>query len=136
MQKAIMLFLLFAYGPVQASEWVSLGKSADEKSEASVDVSGIRITGTVRRAWSKMVFPPHTAKGSGPNSDKWKSSEVSLEAFDCDNQTGRTEAVTIYYYDGSNWTAPAASFPFPWTPVPPDTALSVAMQFICAWKPK
>ena len=135
MQKTIMLALLLACGTAQAAEWVMVGKSTGDQ-EASVDVSSIRIAGEIRRAWVQVTMAPNFRRGTGENSNKWWHSFLSRYAFNCGEETSRSEALTIYYTDGTNSSVPAERYPEPWGPVAPDTMQSAAMQFVCAWKPK
>jgi hypothetical protein len=136
MTRAVLLALLVACGTARASEWVSLGTSNGGKTEHFVDVSSIRVMGGIRRAWTKQSFARHTRKDSAVNSDKWELYWLTRTAFDCGNEASRTEAFTIYYEDGTHWTASMPADSEAWAPAPPDTILSAAMQFICAWKPK
>ena len=136
MKRTILLALLLACGTAQAAEWVSLGKSDDGKQETFVDISSIRVTDSIRRAWDKRVQAPHTERGTGDDASKWVSYYVGREAFNCGEEVWRSEAISIYFDDGTHWSAPADFYPRTWEPVPPDTVGSVIMQFICAWKPK
>ncbi len=129
--KSILLVMLLACGTAQASEWVSLGKTLDGKTEILVDVSSVKVAGQIRRAWSKMVVAPHTQMLE----QKWVSSVLILKAFDCAEKTVRFEATTTYYDDGSNHYVPAAAFPTPWEPVAPETMDDNQMELLCAWKP-
>jgi hypothetical protein len=133
---ATIVLIALACGTTQASEWVSVGKTEDAAPEVFVDVSSIRITGVIRRAWVKHVFQPHSERGVGEDQNKWESETLNREAFNCSEESIRIEALTIYYEGGGLSSAPAADSPTPWEPVAPDTVGSVKMHFICAWKPK
>jgi hypothetical protein len=135
-KRTVLLALLLACGAAQAANWVSLGKSEDGTVEPFVDVSSIRIAGSIRRAWIKHVFIPHTFRGTGDDVNKWQSESLARIAFNCADESKRTEALTVYYDDGTGWSAPATAYPSPWEPVVPDTVRSTAMQFICAWGKK
>ena len=137
MISKIVFALLLTSGAAQASDWVSVGKANKNGGEAEffVDNSSIRATGALRRAWTKMVFGPNAMRGEGKDAKKWVSNTVIRIAFDCKEETSRSEAVTVYFTDGTNSTDPAAIFPTAWEPVVPDTILSTVMQFICSWKP-
>ena len=77
MCKWILLVLLMACGTALAAEWVSIGKTADGKTEDSVDVSSLRVTGSIRRAWFKAIFAPQTIQEkAGPDANKWWREEV------------------------------------------------------------
>jgi|ERR1019366_9247196 hypothetical protein len=134
MKRATLLALLLACGTARASEWVPAAETNDGKDRSYVDVSSIRIAGSIRQAWVKHVYEP-PMKGMDPYPNKLASSELVRVAFDCSEETSRLEAITNHYTDGDVGT-PAASYPTPWTPVAPDSVGNVLMQFICAWKPK
>ena len=70
MHKTIMLALPLVCGAAQAAEWVSLGKFTDGSSEL-IDVSSIRVAGSVRNAWLKNFYPRHTERGTGDDANKW-----------------------------------------------------------------
>ena len=133
MQKSIMLILVFACGPAEASEWALVAKYADGSS-ALVDVSNIRIAGIDRSAWFKYLHKPHTLKGLGENSGKWVSYDLSREVYDCTKGNRQTEALFVYYDDGTN--SGAIAMDNKWRPVPPDSLAEDQMKFLCAWKPK
>jgi hypothetical protein len=136
MQKLIILALLLACGTAHAADWVSTGKTDDGQMENFTDVSSIRVAGAIRRAWVKTVYGAHVRKGEGQEANKWYGYAVSRVSFDCNEENYRSEAVSVYFTDGTNSSDSPAGFPTAWAPVPPDTALSAIMQFICAWKPK
>jgi hypothetical protein len=137
MKRTILLTLLLACGTADASDWVFVGKSDDGKTRTYIDISSVRVTDNIRRACFKAVHAPHSAKEKGgPDANKWWSESVSRRAFDCSAETFSDEALTVYYEDGTNGSESPSAYPSPWEPVPPDTALSGEMQFICAWKPK
>jgi hypothetical protein len=129
----VMTALLLTFGTVQASNWVSLGKTLDGAQETFIDVSSIRVAGGIRRAWVKVIFPPHTERDIGDNANKWVSDEVIRIAFNCGEETRSWEALAIHFDDGSNHSLPAELYPTSWTPVIPDTVESAAMHFICRW---
>jgi hypothetical protein len=133
---ALTMLIALTCATAQASEWVSLGKSDNGKTETFIDVSSIRVTGEVRRAWIKNVNAPQTSKGVNPYPNKWVREMVGHFLFNCGEETNRVEAATVYYEDGTNGTGPAEISPSPWRPVAPDTVGSTNMQFICAWKQK
>jgi hypothetical protein len=87
---------MLAAGAVHASNWISFG-NARSGGEVffSTDIQG---KGSIKRVWSKVVFTPNTEKG---NDDKWIGSAIVLNAFNCENETSRDEATTIYYQDGT-----------------------------------
>ena len=137
MKRPILLALLLACGSALAAQWTFVARSEGGKHERYIDVSSIRVTGDIRRAWFKSVYAAHVAKDdSGSDANKWWSSTVGLRAYNCSEGTSRFEAQTVYYEDGTNYSDPSSAFPTPWEPVVPDTVRSAEMQFICAWKPK
>lgn len=136
MRSRILVTLLLACGTAQASNWVSLGKSDDGTIEPLVDVSSVRVAGSIRRAWIKHVFKTHTTRGDGVDATKWQSESVARVAFSCSEETFRLEGLLIYYDDGTTNSVPATSFPTPWQPIPPDTVRGSEMHFVCAWGKK
>jgi hypothetical protein len=137
MRNRFLLAVVLACGAVRAAEWVSVSASTDGKQARFVDVASIRVTGEIRRAWFKSVFPPHTMRvTSGPEANKWWRQSVERAAFNCSEETRREEGFTIYFADGTNGTDHARPFPWPWEPVTPDTVSDIEMKFVCAWKPK
>ncbi|HWX32028.1 MAG TPA: surface-adhesin E family protein [Steroidobacteraceae bacterium] len=133
MHKTILLVLLLACGTAQASQWVFVLKSADGKQNSYVDVTSVRSAGVIHRAWEKTVYKPHSYNGEGAPPRKWWHDSVNLFAFNCNEETVRSESITVYYEDGTHETESATTV---WEPVPPDTMLSAVMQVVCALKPK
>jgi len=131
----VLLASVLACGMASASEWVSIGKTADGKVELSADVSSIKISGDQRWAWIKAVPARHTEKGAGASASKWVESRVNRFRFDCADETSIQEAENIYYTDGSNSATPSFALDSMSTPVAPDTVLRAMMEFTCSWKP-
>jgi hypothetical protein len=123
------LVLLMVSGTAQAADWRRVGKS--NASEDFIDVSSIHVKGSIRTAWFKSTYPPHTA---GPNPKRWWRYSETFNSFDCDSGTQRSESLIVYYEDGG--MGDPQSYPPTWEPVPPDTMIDLAMRFICAWKPE
>jgi len=134
MQKTIIPALLLACGAAQASDWVSVGTIVG--GTTYVDRSSIRVSENIRRAWIKLVYTSHMKRGSGDDSNKWRIYDLSREAFDCAQELVRTEALFVYYEDGTNYSAPPENAPPAWLPVPPDTIADIEMKLVCAWNPK
>jgi hypothetical protein len=124
--------------PFPAAEWVFVGELMQERQQAFVDVSSIRIMGAVRRAWIKWTFPIDPAH---------KAQERILygTAFNCTNETNRDEAEIIVYNDGTHysegtygegieWVIPADISTKPWLPLPAGTPWHAAMIFVCHWR--
>lgn len=127
--------LLVACGAVQASQWLHAGSTKDG-ARSFVDTSRITITGASRRAWLKMVLPPHTKRGQGNDTGKWVAFILTDATFDCSAGTARTNALKTHYDDGTSFTAPAAFVNGQqWDHVAPGTVLETVMRFVCAWKP-
>ena len=132
---AMAAALLLANSAASASEWAQVGQNT-AGSTFQVDTSSIHIEGSIRRAWSKMTPAPHTMRGSGDDAKKFVSYGLNRISFNCSDESMRNDSVVFYYEDGSVRTAPAEILRKTFEPVPPDTSLSYAMQFVCAWKPK
>jgi hypothetical protein len=118
-----------------ASDWVSVGKINDGTQETFVDTSSIRIAGDLRRAWLKIVPAPHTLTGVAGGPNKWVDHDLRREAFRCRDEYHRREAQMSFFDDGTSYTLPSKLLAASWDPVPPDTAASVVMRFICNWAP-
>jgi hypothetical protein len=127
--------LLLTNSAASASEWVEVVKNQGGHT-FQMDVSSIRIEGDVRRAWVKDTPARHTKKGSAENAKKFISYVLMRFAFNCPDQSRKTDAVSAYFEDGSVDTVNVAYLPATWDPIPPDTALSAVMQSVCSWKPK
>ena len=138
MRWMVLTALLLTSGTAEAAEWVSLGKLENGKKETFVDVSSIRIDGKIRRSASKVVLAAHTVAGAGENANKWLREISYLFSFDCGDRSGRVDAMTAYFDDGTNWSEPASAFPKPWVAAPPgfQSNWTALMQYVCAWKPK
>jgi hypothetical protein len=136
MHTRIFLALLIVCGTARASGWVSIGKSQDGTTEWFVDTSSIKISKTIRRAWIKTVFVPHTYKDIILQSGKWLDHNIERDVFNCNDETVGMEAITVYYEDGLNSTPPWDSKAARMEPIPPDTAQMGELKFICAWKLK
>jgi clan AA aspartic protease (TIGR02281 family) len=116
--------------------WVSLGKTEDGF-EFFVDESSIHVAADIRQAWTKTVPPPHTQRGTYENSSRWVSLEMMQRAFNCNEETEMSGALSIYYDDGSYRKISIDDVsPQHWESVTPDTFTHAEMRFICAWKPK
>jgi hypothetical protein len=133
MRKTIILAMFLACGTAQASNWISVGKTNDGKSESFIDLQSVRIDGDIRRAWVKTVYASRS--NPGPFGKYWAST-VARTSFNCSEETRRWDALTIYFDDESLRSIPASQYPTAWEPVTPDTIESANMAFICAWKPK
>jgi hypothetical protein len=128
----VLLALFLASGAAQAAQWASALKSADQQTEAFVDVSDIETTEETRLAWIKLVIPPHSRNGFRDNAGKWVTYSVSQKEFNCNKATVRGGAATDYFEDGSAAPVTDSQFLSPWEAVPPNTGMSVLMHFVCA----
>jgi len=137
MRIPITLTVLLACNPAaRASEWVLAAHSRDHSEKMFVDVSSIRIIGDVRHVWDKLVPKPNTMKGTGENAKKPITYELSKSAFNCSDETEKSESVVVYYDDGTNESLMPEALSKRWEPIPPDSVLSDEMHFVCAWKLK
>jgi hypothetical protein len=109
--------------------WLSLGKADDGSYVSYVDISSIRTSGSVRRAWIKMIYAPHTKSVAG---GRWVSYTLGHMAFDCNHETYRSEAVLAYFDDGTNFATYAKDLDKRWAPIPPQTEISEEMFAVCA----
>jgi hypothetical protein len=109
---AMAAALLLANFGASASEWIDVAQSKDGTT-LQIDVSRIRIEGAIRRAWLKSVPPSHTMKGPS----------LMRVAFNCLIGSHTVNLDILAKLEK-------------WDPIPPDTALSSGMQFVCLWKPK
>jgi hypothetical protein len=132
----VSLALLITCGTAQpqAAQWVSVGKTTNEKLEAFVDLGSIRISGYVHSASFKYVYAAHSQKDERAN--KWYKVSFDQETFNCADKTSRVEALSVSYEDGTTWSEPAAMLPSSWTLIGPDTLRDYERRYICAFVPK
>jgi hypothetical protein len=130
------ILMLFSSGvPASAADWMSLGKLDNGNRETFVDLSSIRIDGSIRRGAYKVVFASHVQAGGGEYASKWVSYFSYRFAFNCDDKIGRVEAMAGYFDDGTSYVD--HYFPKPWqvVPVAPKTNWTTLMEYVSAWKP-
>jgi hypothetical protein len=133
-RSRLILALALASGAVQASNWVQVGTGKDG-TKVSVDTSSITVSGSIRQAWLKMIFPPHTQPGFGENAGKWVDFNLNHSAFNCSEGTSKADALIDNFDDGSTMKVPAEAISGDrWEPVPPETALASAMKLVCGWR--
>ena len=139
-REIITIASLLTFATAQAASWALAGKSDDGKAKDLVDVSSIKIDGAIRRARLRIVYAQHAQRGIGENAYKWLSHELISESFDCGHGSGRVEARTVYYEDGSDnsvVTEALHAYPTAWKPIGPRShPESDFMHFVCTWKPK
>jgi hypothetical protein len=135
-RKMILPMLLIIGSVAQASEWVRVASTSEPKHIFFIDTSSIRVSGNIRRGWRKTQYVPHTVQSWVGDTLKWEDYTLGREAFDCSTGASRTEGLMLYFEDGTYKEMPDSMYPYPWRPVPPDTALNSQLNFVCAWKPK
>jgi hypothetical protein len=133
--SAVLLALQLVCGTAKA-EWVSVGSSDNGKVSSSIDVSGIRVEGAIRRTPVRRSFAPHTQRGAGDNAGKWAHEIVGINAYNCSDLTYRTESLVWHYEVGTDFATPTYLFPGPWLPIEPNSLVQAEAQSICTWKPK
>jgi len=124
MKRTILLALVLACGAAQASNWVRIS-AKDAPAQEYVDLSSVQVDGSRRIAWLKFVFRPHSYKG---NSTKFYANDIELADIQCDTKQTRELSITVQYEDGSSEHSATAR---EWEPIPPDTAIEVAMLYLC-----
>ncbi len=126
--KSIVIFtaLLFASGTVRASDWLSLGKTADGDSETFVDRATITVVGNIRSAVFKYVPEHHIDMYR----KEWIERSEELSEYDCKKSTVRAMTLIIYLEGGHTHTQ---DFPPAWESVtaPWD---QLALKYLCAWQ--
>lgn len=133
-RATIVLTLALACGAAQAANWMPVGKGKDG-TQVAVDTASITITASVRQAWLKMVFPPHTQKGFGDNADKWVAFNLNHSSFNCKDGTSKSDSLIDNFDDGTSKEVPAEELADDrWEAVKPATALASAMKVVCEWK--
>ena len=134
MKKTIQLARLMTCNGAQAAAWVQVGTGKDG-TKVLVDTASIKIAGTIRQAWLKMIFPAHTQSGSGDDASKWLDFNLNHAAFNCSEGTSKSDELVNYFDDGTNHQVPAEEISGDkFETVPPTTALGTVMKFICGWK--
>jgi hypothetical protein len=141
---AILLAPLLACGDAPpAPEWASLNKSDDGTSESFVDVSNIRITGSMRSAWIKRVYAKRTRtlrsmhrgleRFPKPHRlfDLWVGSDVACMSYNCATNQASVGKMTWYFETGEHYTD---TLPTPWFDVKLGTTTAFIMTAVCAWK--
>jgi hypothetical protein len=118
--------LLLFSGSTIASDWRVVYTTSHDDT-IYCDVSSIRISGDVRRAWVK-IDTSNDRFLKGRPVDHF----ISRVAYNCRDETRRTEAQTAYYKDGSNLTVPTATMGTAWEPVTPDSTEEALMKFVCS----
>ena len=130
MKRIILLTLVLTCRAAQATEWVLVTKTTNEKTFL-VDASRIKSAGGVRRAWVKIVEVPHRVM---TENGQYVSFSIARWAFNCSEETARPETGTEYYENGTAHLSQDMRTTM--TPVTPDSVISILLQFICSWKPK
>jgi hypothetical protein len=135
MKRIMLLALLIPFGDLRAATWAQVG-TGNDGNKVLVDTSSITITGSIRQAWLKMIFPPRTHKGLGDDASKWMDYNLNHAAFNCSGGTSKSDALMDYYDDGTHHEVPAADLSGDrFEAVAQGTALETVMKFVCSWKP-
>jgi clan AA aspartic protease (TIGR02281 family) len=113
-----------------ADDWLSIGHSKDGLQSLYFKRSSVVVKDGIPRAWFKTIYSPHTVKGIEQR-DKWMTAVFSRDAFNCEEQTGRTEEVKEYYDDGTHYSVPAADLRAGWKSVRPGTGFNNEMGTMC-----
>jgi clan AA aspartic protease (TIGR02281 family) len=114
----------------ESDDWLSIGQSKDGLQRLYFNRSSVLVKDGIPRAWFKTIYSPHTVKGF-ERRDKWMSAVLSRDAFNCDEQTGRTEEAKEYYDDGTHYAVPAAQLRASWRSVGPGTGFNKEMGIMC-----
>ena len=109
-----------------APDWMLVGR--DDMTTLYVDKNSIQITNGIRRAWRKIVHAPHTQALK----NKWVSVDVILDAWNCEENSERMEAMVVYFEDGSDQHTSAEMRPDPWEPVKPGSISDEFQKFLCS----
>jgi hypothetical protein len=130
--STIVMALLFVCSAAPASDWISVPLTNPSK-VAMIDNDSVFISGSVRRAWFKLVMPPHSKKGVGIYENRYLAYALMRTSFDCQQKNSMTDGLQWFYEDGTNnMTAAAAE----WAPVAPDSMADALFSYICSWKSK
>lgn len=128
--KTGIILLLALCAEAYASDWRPISTNTRKNITSYIDVSSIRISGDVRRAWIKIdTHNERSQKGTPPDHI------ISRHAYNCRDETKSIEAGTLYYRDGRIVSLSSENFPTAWELVTPDTADEAQMKFLCSWKP-
>jgi clan AA aspartic protease (TIGR02281 family) len=114
----------------EADDWMSIGQSNDGLQRLYFNRSSVLVRDGIPRAWFKTIYSPHTVRGIEQR-DKWMVAVLSRDAFNCEEQTGRTEEVKEYYDDGTHYAVPAADLRAGWRSVRPGTGFNNEMGIMC-----
>jgi hypothetical protein len=96
-----------------------------------VDMSSIKVSGSIRRVNFKHVNPPPKHTFSVP----WIRYGIDLVAFDCKDRRTRTDEITFYLSDGTAERG-AVNDPVLWDPIRPDSVSAADLDLICGWSGK
>lgn len=135
------LLLVLACNAVQAANWGQIGRT--ENGVLYADFSRPpNISGDIRRGWFRYVYAKHTQLVRG----KDLAEAITLDAFNCREETESIVSITWHFEDGSTETDATET---PWAPVAPaalgvghgarrrlpEAISEVEMNFICGLKP-
>ena len=112
--------LVLMSGTAMSAEWLNIGRSKDRKIEVLVDMTSIRAERNIRRASTKYDYADGTQEVAGHDPAKWLDYSLFRKAFNCAEEMSKTEAITLYFEDGTTESVAAESDPEPWKPVVPE----------------
>jgi hypothetical protein len=115
--------------PAPTARWVSLRSNSHFSTCA--DMSSIQVSGSIRRASFKRIFP---LQKQMPSSLNVKYS-IDLVAFDCKDHREQVDQSATYFYDGRATKTPRTD-PVLWNPIRPDTDSAADLDLICNWAGK
>lgn len=124
--------LVLISGTAASAEWLDIGRSADRKIRVFVDVTTIHAEGNIRWALTKYDYEERTQEVASHDPAKWIDYTLYRKAVNCAEEMGRTEAITLYFEDGTTESVITEPDPEPWKPVLPETLMAVEMKFVCS----
>ena len=134
MKRTFLLGLMLACGTAWAADWTRIPLANPDK-VVLIDNTSVSVSGPIRRAWFKFVFPPHTRRGVGIYQDRFVTYTLVRTASDCEQKNSRTDGIQWFYEDGTNNTTNPTPPP-EWEPVAPGSMAGALLSYICAWGTK
>ena len=115
--------------PTVAAEWTLV--RSDGHFSKCVDMSSIKVSGSIRRVNFKSIYPPQKQIPGFPRIKY----TTNLRAFDCKDHRERIDQMNFYYDDGTVTKYPGED-PVLWNPIRPDTVSAADLDLICGWRGK
>jgi hypothetical protein len=128
---AVLLAMLFACRDLRAADWVRI-PLPDPNKQVFIDTMSLSISGSVRRAWFKFAFPPHSVKGLDQNQNRFVAYTVMRESFDCDRKKAKIDGLQWFYEDGTRDTTVTAAAAPKWSPIGAETMADALLGYICS----